>query len=137
MDSVQKVPDEIISAITVDDIKSYNLSTGEIIFTGFTVQDIHDGRIGIWFGVTDGFHIPFYLGEKLLFEANCVSPLSSIPYHDLTLTWYDDKFYLSDGYPVSNSKEWKQIRDANAKKRKAEWDIFIKYLRACLNFIQQ
>ncbi|MDR1526446.1 MAG: hypothetical protein LBS46_02105 [Dysgonamonadaceae bacterium] len=125
---VQKVPDETISAITTDDIKSYNLSTGEIIFTGFTVQDIHDGRIGIWFGVIDGFYMPFYLGEKLLFEANCVSPLSSIPYHDLTLTWYDDKFYLLDGYPVGKSEEWKQIRDANAQKWKAGWDIFIKYL---------
>jgi hypothetical protein len=126
---VQKVPDEIISAITVDDIKSYNLSSEEIIFTGFTVQDIHDGRIGIRFDITDGFHMPFYLGENLLFEANCVSPLSSISYHDLTLTWSDDdKFYLSDGYPVGKSEEWKQIRDSNAQKRKAEWDIFIKYL---------
>ncbi|MDR0699686.1 MAG: hypothetical protein LBG28_10790, partial [Tannerella sp.] len=105
-------------------------STKEIIFIGFTVQDIHDGRIGIWFGVTDGFHMPFYLEEKLLFEANCISPLSSISYHDLTLTWYDDKFYLSDGYPaLTNGEEWKQIREENAQKRKAEWDIFIQYLR--------
>jgi hypothetical protein len=125
---VPKDPDKIISTITADDIKSYNLSTKEIGFTGFTVQDLHDRRIGIQFGVVDGFHMPFYLGEKLLFEANCVSPLSSIPYHDLTFTWYDDKFYLSDGYPVVSSEEWKQKREANAQKRKAKWDIFIKYL---------
>jgi hypothetical protein len=125
---VPKIPDETISAVTMDDIKSYNLSTGEIIFTGFTVQDIHDGRIGIRFGITDGFHMPFYLGEKLLFEANCVSPLSSIPYHDLTLTWHDDSFYLSDGYPAGESEEWKQIREANAQKRKADWDTFIRHL---------
>jgi hypothetical protein len=122
---VLKVPDEIISAVLVDDIKSYNLSTGEISFTGFTVQDLHDRRIGIQFGVTDGFHMPFYLGENLLFEAICVSPVSSIPYNDLTFTWYDDKFYLSDRYPVGKSEEWS---DANAQKWKAGWDIFIKYL---------
>jgi hypothetical protein len=48
----------------------------------------------------------------------------------LTLSWYDDKFYLSNGYPApTNGEEWKQIREENAQNWKAEWDIFIQYLR--------
>jgi hypothetical protein len=124
-----KDPDRIISAITADDITSYNLSTTEIVFTGFTVQDLHDRRIDIRFGIPpNGFLMPFYLGEKLLFEAKCVSPASSVPYHDLTFTWYDDKFYLSDRYPDGDNEEWKQLREANAQKRKAGWDAYINYL---------
>ena len=115
---VPKEPDTIINMITGDDIQSYNLSTGEIIFTGFTVQDILDRRVGIWFGIPDGFRMPFYFGEKLLFEANCVSPLSSIPYHDLTLTWYDGKCYLIDSYPAVKIERWQEILE-----------IFINYLR--------
>jgi hypothetical protein len=100
-----KDPDKIISAITADDIKSYNLSTEEISFTGFTVQDLHDRRIGIQFGHhTDGFNMPFYFGDKLLFEARCVASWSSIPYNGLTFTWFDDKFYLSNGYGGDSEK---------------------------------
>jgi hypothetical protein len=122
-----KDPDKIISTITTDDIQSYNLSTEEIRFTGFTVQDLQDRRIAIPFSHhTDGFNMPFYLGDKLMFKARCIAPWSSIPYHDLTFTWSEDKFYLSDGYGGGDSEK---IRETNAQKRKAEWTLFIQHLK--------
>jgi hypothetical protein len=124
---VPKVPDETVTAISAEDIQSYNLSTKEIVFAGFTVNDILEGRIGIKFGVTDGFNMPFYLGETLLFEAKCVSPLSNIPYNALTLTWLDDKFYLSACYPFDSSKELTQ---------KAKWDAFVEYLNSAGKIVQ-
>lgn len=114
-------PNDTISAIRVDDIQSYNLSTGEIVFSGFTVQDIHDGSIVIRFGIANGFLMPFYLGEELLLKAMCVSPLSSISYQGLAFTWYEDKFYLQDGYPAGASESWIQTHQA-------EWDAFIQAL---------
>ncbi|MDR2776363.1 MAG: hypothetical protein LBC19_16820 [Tannerella sp.] len=121
---VPEDPDMVITAVAADDVKSYNLSTTEIAFVGFTVDDLYERHVGFSSAVS------FYLGEKLLYEANCVSPATAgKPYHDLTLTWFDDKFYLSDGYPQTENEEWKQIREENAQKRKTEWDIFLKYLR--------
>jgi hypothetical protein len=37
--------------------------------------------------------------------------------------------YLLDGYPAGDNDGWRQIRAASAQKRKAEWDVFIQYLR--------
>jgi hypothetical protein len=118
---VPKVPDKIISVFTGDDIKSFNVTTREIVFVNLDVDDLHELRAGF------SFKISFYVGERLLFEPLVVHPYDSRTYNDLVFTYYDNKFYLPDGYG-GQSEENLQIREANAQKRQAEWDIFIEYL---------
>jgi hypothetical protein len=117
---INNYPDKI-SAFTGEDIQSFNTVTREIVFVNLTADDILKGRMGL------SSTVSFYIGEKLLFEPLVVHPTSSRTYDDLVLSHSDDKFYLLDGYG-GNSDEHLQIREANAQKRKAEWDAFIKYL---------
>jgi hypothetical protein len=114
-------PDRIIKAFAGDDIKSFNVTTGEIVFVNLTVDDIYERRAGFSSAVS------FYLGEQLLFESPVVHPTDSRTYNDLVFTYYENKFYLSDGYGGQNEEDLK-IREENALKRKAKWDAFIKYL---------
>jgi hypothetical protein len=116
--------DRIVGAITCDDIKLFNVTTGEIVFTDLTVDDLLERRAGL------SPTLSFYLGETLLFEVTVVSPVDNRTCNDLVLYYdYDDgKFYLPDGYPASNSEEALRIRAENAQKRKAEWDMFINNL---------
>jgi hypothetical protein len=118
---VPKDPDEIISAFTGDDIQSFNITTREIVFVNLNTDDIYERRAGL------SSKISFYLGERLLFEPPVVLPVDNRIYNDLVFTYFEDKFYLSNGYGGQSEKDL-QIREANAQKRKAEWDAFIKYL---------
>jgi len=97
-------------------IKSFNVTTREIVFVNLYIDDIHELRTGF------SSKISFYIGERLLFEPLVVHPYDSRTYNDLVFTYYDNKFYLPDGYG-GQSEENLQIREANAQKRQAEWDI--------------
>jgi hypothetical protein len=127
--------------ITVDEIKSFNVTTREIVFTDLIFKKF---TTSIDECVYDSLTI--YYGDKLLFEKipkTC--PVMSNAINDLVLIWFyneslEIKFHLADGYPewdmdgeqimYGDGKpiDWKKIRRENAERRKAEWDIFIKYL---------
>jgi RNA recognition motif-containing protein len=121
-------------AFNGNDIKSFNVTTGEIIFaSSSTADDLNKRIVGLF------VKLAFYLGEKPSLVADVYSPLSSYFYHDLVFVIEDSKFYLLDGYPtldkIGNSDgdgkrktEIQQIRKDNAQKRKTEWNAFIRYL---------
>ncbi|MDR0430111.1 MAG: hypothetical protein LBH58_06495 [Tannerellaceae bacterium] len=119
--------DEIL-AFTGNDIKSFNVVTREIVFNDPSTADYLNTRI---FGLF--VYLAFYLDENLLGVINVYSPISSYRYNDLVFVRQGSKFYLLDGYPLDenlgpNERNALQLRKENAQKRKAEWDIFIKYL---------
>jgi hypothetical protein len=120
--------DEIL-AFTGNDIKSFNVVTREIVFNDPSTADDLNTRI---FGLF--VNLAFYLdGKPLLSVINVYSPISSYRYNDLVFVRQDSRFYLLDGYPSDenlgpNESNALQLRKENEQKRKAEWDIFIKYL---------
>lgn len=111
-----------------NDIKSFSISTGEIVFNDFTAEEIERRMIG------NGLSLRYYIGDELLFNSIFAIPKSSsIVYNNLSLIVVDDKCYLLNGYPSLdiigyNKEEHKQLRDENILKNKKSWDIFIKYL---------
>ena len=115
--------------LTVDDIKSYNMTTFEIVFT-----DLGYGKL-----MTENdlprMDISFYLEDKLLFENITVrGGVHSFPLNDLVLIW-GGKFYLADGFPVciysyglEDQEMLRKEREENTKKREVNWNLFIKSL---------
>ena len=119
------------------------MTTREIVFTDLIFKKF---TTSIDECVYDSLTI--YYGDKLLFEKipkvslgtnNAVNDLVLIelPFESIE----EVRFLLADGYPHNWDDElivtevdnitpidWKKIRRENAEKRKAEWDIFIKYL---------
>jgi hypothetical protein len=149
--------------ITVDDIKSFNTTTGEIVFTDLIIE-----KLVTSYKTEEVIYdrLSLYYNDKLLFEGiQIVSPVMSYAVNDLVFICYlngaedspgasgyeiyggmlvEPEYYLVDGYPIIEEGEtWnyhgaegvldqdgvQRLRDENFKKRKAEWDIFIKYLR--------
>jgi len=118
---------------TGDDIKSFNTTTGEIVLTDLIKEKLtNPNEKGVYNRLT------LYYDEKPLFESVVITtPVSSWMINDLVFfaAIHESKFYFMNGYPEI-AKEWdkqakeeiQKERDENAKKRKAEWDIFIKYL---------
>ncbi len=130
---VDETPKEENIAFTGNDIKFFNVTTREIIFSNLTPEEI-DKRVGMSSTLT------FYLNDELLCESISVAPLySSWTYHNLVLAFSLDlkHCYLLDGYPSievlgpteENREKAKLAREENAQKRKAGWEAFIKYLR--------
>lgn len=134
---------------TVDDIKSFNVTTREIVFTNLIVEKLTTE--GIFAGIylkpnIEGVYVSvtIYHDDKPLFkEIPLASPVMSNTINDLVLIFiiHKTEFYLADGYPDWKPDDnvivkggdgtiidWRKIRAENAEKRKAEWDIFIKYL---------
>ena len=123
---------------TFDDIKSYNLTTKELLFTTNSFFEKLKPRI-------DGndcyvySNLILYYNDKPLFgKIPLTNPVSSIMVNDLILIMDEFKIFLADGYPIVQDDEWtkminannvKKERAENAEKRKEEWDIFINYLR--------
>ena len=119
-------------AFTGNDIKYFNLKTEEIVFNNDSF--VFDSLEFCYHCST--YNI--YLNDKLLFENIVfVLPVNSMYFNNLVLYCDFGKLYLNDGYPnwkamnwppTAQMEEFQKIRDENAQKRKAEWDIFIKYL---------
>ncbi|MDR1341366.1 MAG: hypothetical protein LBK58_15135 [Prevotellaceae bacterium] len=151
---------------TGDDIKLFNITSGEIVFTDLIIEKLTTPT-------EEGIYrkLSLYYDDKPLFEEiQIVSAVMSYAINDLVFIYnpriydkneagylapsvyrYSDrgfliepKYYLVDGYPIIEDGEtWnyhgaegvldqdgvRRLRDENFKKRKAEWDIFIKYLR--------
>jgi hypothetical protein len=118
-------------AFTASDIKSFNVTTREIVFNNLTVEEL-SRRVG------SSSKLTFSLRGEPLFESLFIEPgYSSYSYNDLIFVFWESKFYLSDGYPMiqdweslpwPNKEEFRRLREENAKKRKSEWDKFIRYL---------
>lgn len=120
---------EEMALFSLNDIKSFNIKTGEITFNHF-VFDTH-----LFWG---GYRVYFYDGDVLLFDAVAVSWFSSAGYFD-QLTFQcdfygpDDKwdgahshFYLLYGYPgtIKGDQTIEKLKQKNA----AGMDRFIKIL---------
>jgi hypothetical protein len=107
-----------------EDIKSFNLTSREIVFINESVADEIRKRIG----VCD--KLIFYLDDELLFNAYIYTPISSWLYLDLVLVKEDPKMFLYDSYPLNwtwDDARAKELRE-NIQNRKPAWDKFIKYL---------
>ena len=130
---------------TGDDIKSFSITTGEIVFTDSIVEKLTSRYEKGQDTVTHYRGFSLYYGEKLLFEdIPFTSPVSSTMINDLVCVIGDtgawDAIFLVDGYPVIRDEDWetlswpnkdevRRLRDENFKKRETEWNIFIRYLR--------
>ncbi|MDR2809084.1 MAG: hypothetical protein LBB84_00795 [Tannerellaceae bacterium] len=114
---------------TGEDIASFHITTREITFTHpSTADNLNKRTVGLF------IKLAFYLNETPLLVADVYSPIAGFFYNDLVFVIEDSGFYLLDGYPRGR---WEgdaageitdAIREANAQKRKNEWDTFIKYL---------
>jgi hypothetical protein len=127
------------------DIKSFNLTTGELVFSGLTFEQLRSR--------TENYILTFYLGDKELFKSATIGYdtlfiLSGKVINDLVFILRGDlneRLYLMDGFPsldgvknfgVSEAEAAKQ-REANIQKRKAEWDLFIEYLKDAGKVMEQ
>ena len=127
-------PEEL--AFTDEVIKSLNITTRELVFTDSFIIDRSTFKEKM--RTYQIYNI--YLNDKLLLE-NVESPgqYSSRPVNDLVIYYsglFNDEVYINDGFPVIPDNWYgedvdimREIRKANAEKRKAEWDIFIQHLR--------
>ena len=120
---------------TGNDIKYFNLSTREIIFDDSLYEKLE--KRFFWYKSVD-----FFLNDETLFEnVELLTSLDSRFVNDLVLfvkiIFYPEiRVYLYDGRPSEIPESWpeeikevyRKERETNAEKRKAEWDIFIKYL---------
>ena len=111
---------------TLDNIKSFNAQTREIIFQDFE-------PISQIFPIYRNIEIHSY-GKVLLHISTFVSSFNSQIFTDLSLVSESGKFYLSDCYPrnIENNsqyvKENKDIQKAK-EKRAAEWGEFLSILK--------
>ena len=126
---------------TGEDIKSFNGTTREIIFTDLVTE-----KLGTSLHFSE---MTVYLNEEKLFNTRFTNPLMSWSINDLV--FYIDfletdnknvhKFYLKDGYPeISDVWENKEIiraeREMNAKSRENEWNTFITFLKENGKYIE-
>ena len=111
---------------TLDNIKSFNAQTREIIFQDFEPTSL-------LFPIYRNIEIHSY-GKVLLHISTFVASFNSQIFTDLSLVSESGKFYLSDCYPRNiedNSqyvKENKAIQKAK-EKRAAEWGEFLSILK--------
>ena len=122
--------------LTIDDIKSYHVTTFEIEFTDSGINKLEPCTFT---------SISLYFEDKPLLGKiqRRGGPLTTT-YNDLVIV-IGDKSYLADGFPVIMESEWDGIgseygwdsvtkekmrkeRAENAKKREVEWNLFIRYL---------
>ena len=124
-------PEEL--AFTGDDIQYFNLTTREIVFSDSFVFDMQ-AFINL---ILNYYVYNVYFNDKLLLEnIALVLGTNSAIYNNLVFyfePYSTNKLYLNDGYPDiwdgwSNAENLQKAREANAEKRKENWDIFIQYL---------
>jgi len=113
-----------------EDIKSYNIETGEIVFEKLKIEEI-ENTFGLYTFVS------FTLKGKMLFDPSIMihSPLSSAVFNDLELRISaDGKLYLRIFYAnfdwLSDDEKliFLEEKEANTKKRQKELDVLINYL---------
>lgn len=112
-----------IPLCSLQDIKSYNPETGEIVFNNVTIDD------HVFYDVSCKYHICFFEGDNLLFDAVAVSCFSSVGYFDqLTFQSFlypndddvidtsDYRYYLRYGYPgtIEGDESLKELMKKNA-----------------------
>ena len=131
---------EFSVVFTGDDIKSFNVASGEIVFIDSIAE-----KLLIEKGINHYPALSVYLNDKMLFENIWqLNPTSSIVIHDLVffftegVPYFDGEYkyyFLFDGGCLTFGvfcdcavEEWQKEQDENFQKRKSEWDIFIKYL---------
>ena len=111
------------------DIKSYNGTTGEVIFTDSLAMK-H----------TLSYHkISCYLNSDSLFTATLTSDIMSSVVNDLVLNHNlsDGKYYFEDGYPASiDNLGTHSIRIQNKEKRAVAWARFIAQLKTEKRFVE-
>lgn len=125
-----KAPETVKDIIFMEsDVKSFCVSTGEIVFNDFTAEEIEKRMIN-----SNNSSLTYYIGDTQLFSSIFAVPKSSSAvYNDLSLVIVDSKCFLLNGYPSLdiigyNKDEHKQEREKNAFKNQKAWDIFIKHL---------
>ncbi|MDR1718623.1 MAG: hypothetical protein LBR67_00680 [Dysgonamonadaceae bacterium] len=137
--------DDNTIAFKGSDIKSYNLTTGEMIFTGLTFEQLRSR--------TANASLSFYLGDKKLFESSSIGYdslyiQSRAVINDLVFILRSDlneRLFLMDGFPsldwVANfgasEAEAAGVRETNTQKRAAEWKLFIDYLKESGKLIEE
>ena len=115
-----------MSTFTVDDIKSYNITTGEIVFTTDSIVEIALKAIR-----RSRHTLSLYHDDELLFEVIRLEyPFNKISWKGcfvLKCFHTDDKTVLDYIDTLIKGKKYLQNRDTTHKYDK-EWDIFINYL---------
>jgi hypothetical protein len=131
---------------TGDDIKSFNKATGELsLIDGFSFAAVR--------AKTENSTLTFYLGDKELFksatfaydttlilEKKVINDLVFILRGDL-----DSLIFLMDGFPALDEvakygvpeAQASAEREENATRRKAEWDLFLKYLEEADKLVEK
>ena len=127
--------------VTSDDIISFNVSSGEIVFTQAKVNEIlshidHYPEFQLFIGNKPVFVPPLTI---IHFEGDryCGSPLPWASMNDLGLIFFNSKAcILSEGYLswhfLSDNEKDREIllkkQEENSKKRKQELDVLIEHL---------
>lgn len=117
-----------------DDIKSFNETTGELMFN----KNLSPAEI------VENIELGFYLHDKLLFDASSFASdqMSQIINNMvLYLDISNGKFYIRDGYPsvdvLGNNKEIAiKTREENFKKIETQWTHFLKVFKDADKLIQ-
>lgn len=112
-----------------DDIISFNIRNGEIVFTESTLDEIVS-RTGLY------SELSFYIDNKPVFVPPITihSPISSVSMDDLEFRIWESKIYLREFYqrydwmPEVERERKKKEQEETAQKRKKELEVFIKYL---------
>jgi hypothetical protein len=131
---------------TGDDIKSFNRVTGELsLIDGFSFTAVR--------AKTENTTLTFYLGDKELFKSatfayDTTLILENKVINDLTFILrgdLDSLIFLMDGFPALDEVAKYGVpearasaeREENATKRKAEWDLFLKYLEEADKLVEK
>lgn len=109
-----------------DDIKSFNIKTGELEMNGNIQLE----------KIIANSKLVFYMDDKPLFNTSTfVTDVMSQIFNDMVL-YLDSgngRLYIRDGYPsvdvLGTSKEkCKEAREENMKQRSSEWNLFLQVL---------
>ena len=111
---------------TLDNIKSFNAQTREIIFQDFEPTSL-------LFPIYRNIEIHSY-GKVLLHISTFVSSFNSQIFTDLSLVSESGKFYLSDCYPRNIEDNSQYVKENKAivesrEKRTTEWGEFLSILK--------
>jgi len=131
-------PTDDVQLFKGEDIQSFNLTTGEIIF------NVSLDQLNKFWNCFS--YLSLFSDEKTLFEAIPIThAVSSFLYNDLVFyigvkDSMSDTFELNyflkfgwppiqDVWPEKDKEAWQKEREKNAKKHKNNWDSFINFLR--------